>query len=115
MAGVLIVRMLAAPSRIGTRVLEWSPLVFVGRLSYSLYLVHVPVIVWLEPAGLGWSHPGQTLLAGVLCLAAALISYYGIELPFLRLKQRMSRAGSVAPAILPVRVAETSRSSGNAA
>lgn len=117
LGGVLIVRMLLAPSRIGTRILEWSPLVFVGRLSYSLYLVHIPVIYWLKPAGLGWAYPGQTLLVGVLCLAASLVSYYGVELPFLRLKHRLSEAGSgpKVSAVLPMPVAQTSLPSENAA
>jgi peptidoglycan/LPS O-acetylase OafA/YrhL len=117
MAGVLIVRMLAAPSRVGARILEWSPLVYVGRLSYSLYLVHIAVIYWVDPTGLGWSYPRQTLLVGALSLAAALISHYGVELPFLRLKHRMSKArsGPEGRAVLPMPVVETSLPSGKAA
>jgi peptidoglycan/LPS O-acetylase OafA/YrhL len=91
MVGVIIVRLLSGPSRLGSVLLESSPLVGSGRISYGLYLFHVPIIYWLHPAGLGWRYPLMTLLVVGLTTAAALLSYYGIERPCLRLKDRLGQ------------------------
>jgi peptidoglycan/LPS O-acetylase OafA/YrhL len=89
LVAVVLVRSLSAPLGLVSLVLEFPPLVGIGRISYALYLFHVPIIHWLRPAGLGWRFPGQTLLAASLSITAAVISYYGIERPCLRLKQRL--------------------------
>jgi len=62
------------------RLLNSQPLVFVGRLSYSLYLVQQP---FLQP-GSGSAFPINL----VACLAAALACYYGIERPVLEWRDR---------------------------
>ncbi len=76
------------------RVLE-----LVGVLSYSIYLLHVPVLLFglgpLRRAGIvpmqGWSVPtigAMVLLAGA-CLAMATLTYTTIERPFLVRKARL--------------------------
>ncbi len=70
--------------------LAWRPLVFLGRISYPLYLVHV--VLGFEIIRLGVEH-GWTTLQGVLAavivsLAAATLLHYLIEQP----GQRWSRA-----------------------
>lgn len=101
MVGCIIVRMLVAPSRIGSVLLESTPLVGAGRISYGLYLFHQPVIYLLQPRGLGWQHPGNVLIVLGLTIAISLLSYYCIERPCLRIKDRLSsrqhRARSVQP------------------
>jgi len=68
------------------RALSVGPVVFVGRISYSLYLWHFPVFVVLDV-----NKPGvepavvPALLITVVCAVA---SYYFIELPFLRRKRQ---------------------------
>ncbi len=60
------------------RGLASQPAQFLGRLSYSWYLVHWPIIV-LGSAALGWnSATGKTTLA-VLSLLPALALHHGIE------------------------------------
>ena len=98
MVGVIIVRLLSGPSRLGSLLLESFPLVYVGRVSYGLYLFHMPIISWLRPAGLGWRYPAMTLLVVGLTVAAALLSYYGIERPCLRLKDRLRHRASITAA-----------------
>jgi peptidoglycan/LPS O-acetylase OafA/YrhL len=67
-------------------------MVFLGLISYSLYLWHLPVLTWLAAAS--W-YPGLTggHLAWILALALpialtiATISYLGVERPFMRLRR----------------------------
>jgi peptidoglycan/LPS O-acetylase OafA/YrhL len=71
------------------RLLEWKVLAFVGVISYSYYLWHLPI---LESIGEASWEPDSTvgLLAVSLpiCLAAAYLSYRFVESPFLRLRRR---------------------------
>jgi peptidoglycan/LPS O-acetylase OafA/YrhL len=105
MVAVIIVRLLSGPSRLASLVLESRPLVFVGRVSYGLYLFHFPILYWLRPVGLGWRYPAATLLVVGLTAATALISYYCIERPCLGLKDRLgqrariSRANALQPVV----------------
>lgn len=94
LVGLTLIHMLLAPSAVGLAILESSPLVATGKLSYALYLYHMPIIFWLKPAGLGWSHPGPTLLVAALTFAAAGASYFLIERPCLRLKSRFQHRPS---------------------
>jgi peptidoglycan/LPS O-acetylase OafA/YrhL len=70
---------------------EWTflehPLIkFVARISYSLYLYH-GVIFWQLP-GIGRFHHGKTILTASLCLLVSVASYYGIERPFMGMRDR---------------------------
>jgi peptidoglycan/LPS O-acetylase OafA/YrhL len=68
------------------RLLSVGPVVFVGRISYSLYLWHFPVFVVL-----GVNKPGvvpAAVPALLITVACAVASYYFIELPFLRRKRQ---------------------------
>jgi peptidoglycan/LPS O-acetylase OafA/YrhL len=70
------------------KLLECKPAVWTGRLSYGLYLWHVPVI----GKALGWPIPGPfRVVAGfILSFVAAGLSYYFVELPFLRRKKKFA-------------------------
>jgi peptidoglycan/LPS O-acetylase OafA/YrhL len=94
---IVIVQLLSDPPRVATRILESSPLVGAGRISYALYLYHMPILRWLRPAGLGWHYPTDTLLAAALSFAAAIASYYGVERPCLRLKNRLRSTRAALP------------------
>ncbi len=74
----------------GRGVLAWAAGA-TARLSYALYLVHVPVIYLARQAGLDdaagcWPRIGMLSLM----LGAALILRYGVELPALALRDRLA-------------------------
>ncbi len=90
----VVVLLLLAPAVFGAggwprRVLAWRPLVWIGTVSYSLYLWHYAVIAqgleWLgrAPEGLEWVVWYAAALAAALGVAA--VSFYAVERPFMRL------------------------------
>jgi peptidoglycan/LPS O-acetylase OafA/YrhL len=73
-------------------------MVFLGRISYSIYLLHEPVIGWLKK---GTALVASPLLFLIITIVATIlistITYYLIELPGQRLGRR-SPVASAAPA-----------------
>lgn len=70
--------------------LEWRPLVWIGGISYSIYLIHAPLIqlLWqygLRPMRLGNLPTYLALMAigAPLVVAASWLFWYGCERPFL--------------------------------
>jgi len=72
------------------KLLSWRPLVAVGLFSYSLYLIHQPVVmlVYALTKSLGWSAPTQFLFFQVavfsVCILLGYLFYLFAEKPFLR-------------------------------
>lgn len=82
-AGALIHAGSSGPSIAG-RLLQWGPIVYVGLISYSLYLWHWPLIVYTRYAvGMEPLTPYiPALLAASLLLGS--LSYHFVEQPFRR-------------------------------
>jgi peptidoglycan/LPS O-acetylase OafA/YrhL len=75
-------------------VLSWRWLRWVGALSYSLYLWHVPAIRVVENSPLGqWTIP-RILASVALSFVLATASYRYVEQPFLRRRKRYERLRS---------------------
>jgi peptidoglycan/LPS O-acetylase OafA/YrhL len=79
-----------------TRLLELRPLVGIGRISYGLYLWQLPVFCAIEKyvAHIRLLAP----LAVFFTFVVALISYRFVEMPFLRLKGKLSPVRQAQPA-----------------
>jgi peptidoglycan/LPS O-acetylase OafA/YrhL len=72
------------PTHLLARPLNWEPVAWLGRLSYSLYLWQQPFMD--EGAGAWWERTPQNL---ALALGAAMVSYYVVERPALAWRARL--------------------------
>lgn len=69
-------------------ILNSGVLVFVGALSYSLYLWHPAMFELCRDRLAGYDYVGAMVVAWVLTFAAAALSYRLVELPMLDLRRR---------------------------
>jgi peptidoglycan/LPS O-acetylase OafA/YrhL len=60
-------------------ILAWRPLAFVGKISFSLYLLHVFFLGWAQR--LEWRPEAEMLAALAATLVAATVTYFCIERP----------------------------------
>jgi peptidoglycan/LPS O-acetylase OafA/YrhL len=70
------------------RALSWRPLRAVGRVSYGLYLWHLPVFVAVHRYGKTWPWLVQLAVALPITAAFVVASWRFVETPFLRRKNR---------------------------
>ncbi len=75
----------------GNRFLGWTPLRAVGRVSYGLYLWHLPVIVVVAKYGGDWSTGERVVVALSATTVCTMLSWILVETPALRLKSRLQR------------------------
>jgi peptidoglycan/LPS O-acetylase OafA/YrhL len=67
---------------------------FLGRVSYSLYLVHMPVLACAAHLGAGRVPPWAALgLGGLASFAVAALFHAAVEVPAQRLSRRIGRRG----------------------
>jgi peptidoglycan/LPS O-acetylase OafA/YrhL len=83
-AAALVLASGPEPGRL-TRIFNWRPLVAIGTFSYSLYLIHAPLlqILWLyvmKPLNLG--HEAQFIFLHSIGLGLVLLASYGFHLAF---------------------------------
>ena len=85
LAGIFINWLISNNASLMTQLLSQSPLLILGKLSYSLYLWQQ---LFLGPAASPLGMTRRFPLNIVLALAAALTSYWFVEKPFLAIKKR---------------------------
>jgi peptidoglycan/LPS O-acetylase OafA/YrhL len=104
LATVAVLQHLAAqPPGVLSGALRWAPLVGVGRISYGLYLFHLPVFQLVQHWQLGFV---QTTLGEFgATLALAVLSWFCLERPVQRWATRRAPAAADTDRRLVVRVA----------
>ena len=70
------------------RILLIKPVVWIGRISYGLYLWHF--LIFSTMRGLGFRHIDVITVGTCLAFLVASASYYFLERPFLKLKSRLT-------------------------
>jgi peptidoglycan/LPS O-acetylase OafA/YrhL len=83
---LIIRRLVTSDSCPLKKLLELPGLVWMGGISYGLYLWHYPIFRLLQ--GSGYGERWVMTLGTLLTLSAASLSYYYVERPLLRLKSR---------------------------
>ena len=69
-----------------SKLLSFKPIVFIGKISYSLYLWHFPVLVLTTPVSeIGNPNIFFVILRIVLTFAVAIVSYVFVETPIRKL------------------------------
>ncbi len=87
------------------RILAWPPIVYIGRISYGIYVYHVFVIIvvspMLVPYGLSPDHyaAARIFVLMVFTLALSSLSWHFLEQPFLAWKEALKPKGQ--PALAP--------------
>ncbi|HWA36477.1 MAG TPA: acyltransferase [Burkholderiales bacterium] len=71
------------------RLLNWPPVMWIGTLSYAIYLVHPSAIHFAQKLA-GGSLLVLLVVATALTLAASALLYRGIEVPAARLRRKFS-------------------------
>ncbi|MDX1972565.1 MAG: acyltransferase family protein [Candidatus Sumerlaeia bacterium] len=70
------------PDSVLRKLLSLSPVVFIGKISYSLYLWHWSIFVFGIQFSLGEPTTGYTIGLLILSLVLSVFSYYAVETPF---------------------------------
>lgn len=97
---ILILDILLFPSLL-SRGFEFTPLVWIGRISYGLYLWHFPIIGASQRILEERVPPFVYQFIGVtLTFLVATASYYFLEKPFLKLKRRLSTDNAAGPGLI---------------
>jgi peptidoglycan/LPS O-acetylase OafA/YrhL len=105
MTTALLVHSTNGAQTFAARALAWRPLVFIGTFSYSVYLIHAPLlqILWqyvLDPLALGPKAMFVSLMSvGLACvLGAAYLFFRMFEAPFM-VGRSAARATDAPPAV----------------
>jgi peptidoglycan/LPS O-acetylase OafA/YrhL len=86
--GGTVLLLLAGQDSPSGRVLATAPLTFIGRISYSIYLWHWPLIVFVNYATIGRLSAVQNLGLAAISIIIGYLSWRFVEMPFRTPKAR---------------------------
>ena len=100
-SSLLLVSLVSPNQTFFGSVLSGVTLRFIGKLSFSLYLVHVLIITILrDTIGMTFGGLWFNVAFAMLCLPIAGIFYYCVERPFLKIKAHLGPVLIPWPAII---------------
>jgi len=89
-AALIVYDLVAGPASWLRSPLSLPPVTYIGRISYGLYLFHMPLFQAVDYALPDTSLRLRAPFKIILAVAVASASYYGVERRFLKLKQRFA-------------------------
>jgi peptidoglycan/LPS O-acetylase OafA/YrhL len=89
-SAAIIADLVASPYSLIRRPLEMHVLTYLGKISYGIYLYHVPVYHFVSHKLSFMEYHDRIIFMITASLGVASFSYHFIEKPFLRLKHRFS-------------------------
>jgi peptidoglycan/LPS O-acetylase OafA/YrhL len=92
-AAAVLAHLVVAPSGVMARTLALRPVRGIGRISYGLYLWHLPVFLVLDHRRTGLTFWPLVVVQFGVTFTAAIASFVLVERPALRLKRRFERVG----------------------
>jgi peptidoglycan/LPS O-acetylase OafA/YrhL len=85
---IIIMYFVICPGGWGSKVIGVGVFVFIGEMSYTLYLVHFPVFIAVSPSTLHWAFWPTEALRLAIVFSIAVVSWYTIERPLMRWRRR---------------------------
>jgi peptidoglycan/LPS O-acetylase OafA/YrhL len=82
--GGVILSIVGAPRSLVPRVLALSPIRYIGRISYGLYIWHWPLFIWLNAARMGTTGYTLFLIRVAVTFAVSIASFHLVEQPIRR-------------------------------
>jgi len=79
-AGIILAAV-AAPASIVPRVLSLTPVRYIGRISYGLYIWHWPIYIWLDHARTGLLGYELFAVRVLVTFAVSVVSFHLVERP----------------------------------
>jgi peptidoglycan/LPS O-acetylase OafA/YrhL len=93
--GAMVLSLVTFPVKIMARIFALSPFVYIGRISYGVYLWHWVILTTFGAAGVFDIHGVKGYAVRLACIAlgfaVAAASFRFVEEPFLRLKSRFGK------------------------
>ena len=94
-SAIILTYFVICPGSLGSRFVGLGALVFIGDLSYTVYLVHFPVYLAVQQSNTGWAYGPNELFRLVIIFTIAIFSWFLIERPLMRWRARSAaRAAS---------------------
>jgi peptidoglycan/LPS O-acetylase OafA/YrhL len=87
-SAVILTYFVICPSSLGSRFVGIGILVFIGDLSYTVYLIHFPIYLAIDQNTTHWAFWPNELVRLVVIFSIAIASWFLIERPLMRWRQR---------------------------
>jgi peptidoglycan/LPS O-acetylase OafA/YrhL len=100
-AAALIGHLVLRPESVATRILATQPLPAIGRISYGLYLYHIPVNYLVVGHPARWTGLPAAATAIALTFLVAGLSFWFVERPVLGLKRRFGSMSQMPRVVAP--------------